>query len=135
MTIGLIIVCCFHCHWLCTAAAGITVVMAAGNSGPNPGTVENPFPYATIVAASTHSWKSVARVLADGKRYVGAGFIEKAVGPARLLLANAAALPSAKDADVQLCLNATLDPRKVAGTIVVRRLEAARHEMMNHQGM
>lgn len=101
------------------AAAGVTVVFAAGNSGPNPGTVDNPYPYAIVVAASTHSRKISATVQANGKRYVGTGFYSKAVGPARLLLANAAALPSAASADAQKCFNNTLDPKKVAGTIVV----------------
>jgi subtilisin family serine protease len=102
------------------AAAGVAVIMAAGNSGPGFGTVQNPFPYATIVAASTHSRQTSAFVRAGGKRYVGSGFYQAVVGPARLLLANAAALPSAKRPDAQLCFNGTLDPAKVAGTIVVR---------------
>ncbi|WIA40503.1 hypothetical protein OEZ86_013853 [Tetradesmus obliquus] len=101
------------------AAAGVTVVFSAGNSGPDPGTVQNPYPYAIVVAASTHSRQISATVQANGKRYVGAGFYAKAIGPARLLLANVAALPSAASADAQKCFNNTLDPKKVAGTIVV----------------
>jgi subtilisin family serine protease len=116
-------------------AAGIAVVMSAGNRGPNPSTVDNPFPYATIVAASTHSRKIVATVLADGKRYVGGGFYATTVGPARLILGNAAAMPGVKGEDAQKCFNGTLDPRKVAGAIVVRRLKAAKHESTSHQGM
>lgn len=118
MLITLVYMC--FCDYDCWAAAGVTVVFAAGNSGPNPGTVQNPYPYAIVVAASTHSRQISATVQANGKRYVGAGFYAKAIGPARLLLANVAALPSAASADAQKCFNNTLDPKKVAGSIVVR---------------
>jgi hypothetical protein len=103
----------------CGAAAGVSVVMSAGNSGPNPSTIQNPYPYVIAVAASKHSRQTFAIVQANGERYVGSGFYVKAVGPARLLLADAAALTSTNVSDAQKCFNASLDPSKVAGTIVV----------------
>jgi hypothetical protein len=57
-----------------SAAAGVAVVVSVGNTGPAAGTVENPFPYATIVAASTHSRETFAYVKAGGKQYKGAAF-------------------------------------------------------------
>jgi hypothetical protein len=33
-------------------AAGVALIMAAGNNGPNPGKVDNAYPFATVVAAS-----------------------------------------------------------------------------------
>jgi subtilisin family serine protease len=37
------------------ASAGVFVVAAAGNGGPNPESVKQPAPWVTTVAASTHS--------------------------------------------------------------------------------
>jgi hypothetical protein len=64
-------------------------------------------------------------VKAGGKQYKGAAFYQTTVGPAPLLLANAAALPGAKTSDAQLCVDGTLDPKKVTGAIVVRPQRSA----------
>lgn len=40
---------------MCAAAAGIFIAAAAGNSGPDAGTVVNVGPWVTTVAASYHA--------------------------------------------------------------------------------
>jgi subtilisin family serine protease len=112
--------------FLFAADAGVFVAAAAGNSGPNTGTVIHPSPWITTVAAGTHSRNGEGSVtLGNGTTYTGAS-LATAVGPAPLIDSTAAGLPGADPTALALCFTASdnmgtavLDPAKVAGKIVV----------------
>ncbi|KAF8071305.1 SBT2.5 [Scenedesmus sp. PABB004] len=108
------------------ARAGVFVSAAAGNSGPDPATVDNPGPWLTTVAAASHNRRIVASVTlrstapgGEASTLTGAGFQTVGAGPAPLVAARAAGAPGAALIDVARCFEGTLDPAKVRGAIVV----------------
>ncbi|KAL5099332.1 hypothetical protein RYX36_003659, partial [Vicia faba] len=101
---------------------GITVVCSAGNSGPKPGTVSNIAPWILTVAASTLDREFYASVsLLDGQSFKGASFSsplpENKFYP--LISAADAKLDEASVENAALCINGTIDPKKVKGKILV----------------
>jgi hypothetical protein len=97
--------------------AGVLVVGAAGNDGPN--TVHHVAPWMVSVAAAAHDtdYRSTL-VLGDGRKFTGVS-VGAAVARTGLVDAANAVRPDAKATDAQLCLAGTLDPAKVTGKIVV----------------
>ncbi|HVM16341.1 MAG TPA: S8 family serine peptidase [Gaiellaceae bacterium] len=111
------------------AEAGVFVSMSAGNSGPGDSTVAHVMPWVTTVAAGTHPRPANGVVtLGNGQVYNGVSLISSTVGPAPLIRAQDAGLPTANPNLLRQCFStqepttggqAQLDPAKVAGKIVV----------------
>eukprot|EP00775_Hariotina_reticulata_P012300 gene12300-12436_t len=106
------------------AAAGVSVVVAAGNEGPDPSTLGNwAQPWVTTVAASTHNRGATANVrLGNTNTYTGAPsafWLYRPVPESPIILAESAAIAGAAGADARRCFEGTLDPPKVAGRIVL----------------
>ena len=116
--------------FLFAADAGVFVSAAAGNAGPTTGTVTNPGPWITTVAAGTHNRNGEGSVtLGNGVTYAGASFAS-ALGSTPLVDSVNVGLAGADPAKVELCYSAVdnivagvptpvLDPAKVAGKIVL----------------
>jgi subtilisin family serine protease len=105
--------------FLNAAAVGVFVAASAGNDGPDASTADNAAPWITTVAASTiPSYEATVR-LGDGQAVLGGSITVPTDAPVTgpFVDATAAAAPGA--ADPQLCGPDTLDPAKVAGTIVL----------------
>ncbi|MQM14505.1 hypothetical protein Taro_047436 [Colocasia esculenta] len=111
---------------------GITVVCSAGNSGPGEGTVSNVAPWILTVGASTIDREFPAyAVLGNGKRFKVGPLLLFQTGQSlslnKLRGRRMHALISSSDAktanstveDAQLCIDGSLDPKKVKGRIVV----------------
>ncbi|MCW2803949.1 MAG: putative family peptidase [Propionibacteriaceae bacterium] len=106
--------------FMSAASAGIFVAASAGNRGPGASTLDNTAPWVTTVAASTVAPYEGTVVLGDGKRYAGSSTTVRAtVGPKPLLTAASMKATGATEGNAALCAPGTLDPAKVAGTIVV----------------
>lgn len=107
------------------ADAGVFVAASAGNSGPATGTVAHPSPWLTTVAAGTHNRTAVGSAIVAGTTYNGASLAAAAAGPATLVDAATAGLPTASATAAALCFSSTwqagagLDPAKVGGKIVL----------------
>ncbi|KDP29034.1 hypothetical protein JCGZ_16423 [Jatropha curcas] len=100
---------------------GIVVVVSAGNSGPEPGTVSNVAPWMITVGASTIDRKIQTIVELGNGHHLKGTSISKAMPENKLypLISSVqakAANASVKDAE--LCLPGTLDPAKVKGKIL-----------------
>ncbi|KAK4801182.1 hypothetical protein SAY86_021669 [Trapa natans] len=101
---------------------GVTVVCAAGNSGPDAGTVTNVSPWIITVGASTldREFQSFVEIQGDG-RFKGLSLSdplpENRLYPLITGAQAQAANVSAEDA--MLCLPETLDSKKATGKIVV----------------
>lgn len=102
------------------AEAGVFIAASAGNSGPGASTVAHNSPWLTTVAASTHTAFENTLVLGNGARIKGASIASQLpAGQKPLVAAQSVKLGSAEPADAARCFPDTLDPAKVAGTIVV----------------
>jgi subtilisin family serine protease len=111
------------------AEAGVFVAMSAGNSGPGDSTVAHVMPWVTTVAAGTHPRPANGVVtLGNGSVFNGVSLIKSPVGPAPLIRAQDAGLPTANANLLRQCFSSQepntggqpqLDPAKVAGKIVV----------------
>lgn len=107
------------------AAAGVFVTSPGGDYGPDYGTVQHVYPWVTTVGASADNRRLQAQVVLGTSVFTGmpsqslTGGVWPPVGPAPVILASSAALPGVAASDAQRCFNGTLDPAKVAGTIVV----------------
>eukprot|EP00775_Hariotina_reticulata_P011933 gene11933-12076_t len=105
------------------AAAGVFIVAAGGNTGPDLSTVVDVFgPWMCTAAASTTDRRQVANVtLGNGAGFIGESSAPaySAVGPARIVLGEDIAVSGAAAADARRCYGGTLDPAKSAGNIVV----------------
>ncbi|MEZ2391263.1 S8 family serine peptidase [bacterium RCC_150] len=103
--------------FLSAASAGIFVAASAGNSGPQPGTVNHGAPWMTTVAASTFSQELQGTVeFSDGSKYRGASIMNhQVIGAGVVLAANAAS----GTGNAALCAPGSLDPAKIAGKVVV----------------
>jgi len=105
--------------FLNAAAAGVFVAVAAGNAGPNAGTVDNAMPWETTVGAGTHDVKYAKNVvLGNGASYEGVG-LGPAVPTSPLIDSATAAAPGQSVTNATLCVLNSLDPAKVAGKIVL----------------
>ncbi len=102
--------------FLFAADAGVFAATSAGNSGPGAETVGGPgtVPWITTVGANTQSrfFEGTIR-LANRQSYVGASVTPGTTRAHRLV--------DAEFAGGDLCVPGELDPRKVAGTIVLCR--------------
>ena len=105
--------------FLSAATAGIFVSASAGNSGPGASTLDNASPWYTTVAASTIPSYEATATLGDGSQFAGASITapkEPLTGP--FVRADNVGNGSASIADTLLCAPGSLDPTKVADTIV-----------------
>ncbi|XP_057742917.1 subtilisin-like protease SBT5.4 [Arachis stenosperma] len=101
---------------------GITVVISAGNQGPDSGSVSNVAPWMLNVAASTLDREFNAVVeLENGERFKGEslapGMPQKKFYP--LISGLDAKLANATDRDALMCKIGTIDPEKAKGKILV----------------
>ncbi|MEU8733602.1 S8 family serine peptidase [Streptomyces tendae] len=102
------------------AAAGVFVATAAGNAGPDASTLDNTAPWTTTVAASTLAPYEATARLGNGETFVGGSTtVQSVLGPRPLVLAEKVKSDAASTRDAALCMDGTLDPAKVVGTIVV----------------
>ncbi|KAI5439184.1 subtilisin-like protease SBT5.4 [Lathyrus oleraceus] len=103
---------------------GITVICSGGNSGPEFGTVTNIAPWILTVAASTLDREFYTFVsLLDGQSFKGAS-LSTALPENKFYPLLSAADAKLDEASVQtqkaaLCMNGTIDPKKVRGKILV----------------
>jgi subtilisin family serine protease len=105
--------------FLNAAAAGVFVAVAAGNAGPNAGTVDNAMPWEATVGAGTHDVKYAKNVvLGNGASYEGVG-LGPAVPTSPLIDSSTAAAAGQTTANATLCVLNSLDPAKIAGKIVL----------------
>jgi subtilase family protein/PA domain-containing protein/peptidase inhibitor I9 len=101
------------------AEAGIFVAASAGNSGPDPITLDHPAPWVTTVAASTHARFENTVVLGNGTKLLGASIATRPVPKTRVVDASKAAAAGSEPGDADLCGPTSLDSGKVKGKIVV----------------
>ena len=109
------------------AKAGVFVAAAAGNSGPTESTVNHPSPWLTTVAAGTHNRTAVTSLTLGGNSYTGPStMVPGQVVSGLITTGDASVAGGANVALAQKCYgaadnggNATLDPAKVNGKIVV----------------
>ncbi|ANH36944.1 Minor extracellular protease vpr precursor [Nocardioides dokdonensis FR1436] len=101
------------------AEAGIVVVAAAGNGGPD-GTAAHPSPWVTTVGASSATQREGrVRLGADGPRVSGAMLGDATVGPVRLVRGSDAASTGSSRQDAALCTPGSLDAALVADRVVL----------------
>jgi subtilisin family serine protease len=102
------------------AASGVFIAASAGNSGPGASTVAHNSPWLTTVAASTHAVYEGTVELGDGEKYRGASISDSGLPQQTpIVLASAVGAAGVDGDEVALCAADSLDPAKVAGTIVV----------------
>ncbi|KAL5706665.1 hypothetical protein ACHQM5_024804 [Ranunculus cassubicifolius] len=102
---------------------GITVVCSAGNDGPTPSSVTNVAPWILTVGASTldRKFESLA-VLGNNVTYKGESLSPQYLDGKKLypLVSGADAhVSNATSSNSSLCLEGTLDPKKVEGKILL----------------
>lgn len=105
--------------FLNAAAAGVFVSTAAGNEGPEAGSVSHPSPWVTTVGASVHRLFQGAVVLGNGAEYVGAMVADHAVPTTRIVLSSDVPAPGATTEDARLCQIGSLAAQQVEGKVVV----------------
>lgn len=101
------------------AAAGVSVVVSAGNQGPKSITLDDwAQPWLTTVAASTHNRQVTAYVrLGNNSTYAGipsAFWLYRTIPASPMILAETAVITGASAADARRCLNNKLDPAKAS---------------------
>ncbi|QHC59681.1 S8 family serine peptidase [Rathayibacter sp. VKM Ac-2760] len=102
--------------FLNAAAAGVFVAAAAGNTGPTASTLDHASPWYTTVGASSIPNHTATATLGDGRAFAGGSITVHGdvTGP----LVNGADVTLAATTTSESCATGTLDPAKVAGTIV-----------------
>uniref|UniRef100_A0A9I9D7S6 Subtilisin-like protease SBT5.3 n=1 Tax=Cucumis melo TaxID=3656 RepID=A0A9I9D7S6_CUCME len=102
---------------------GIVVVSSAGNVGPTPGTVSNVSPWILTVGASTTDRGFTNFViLGNKKKFKGTSFSSKVLPVNKfypLINAVDAKAKNVSVSDAEVCDEGSLDPKKLAGKIVV----------------
>lgn len=103
--------------------AGVFVAAAAGNNGPNAGTVENALPWVASVAMTSHSRSMRASVRLLGRLFPGDGFflggLYDSAAPALAVLGDDAAVSKAKVPLARRCRRDALSTWMVKGKVVV----------------
>ncbi|CAM0946281.1 unnamed protein product [Alopecurus aequalis] len=100
----------------------ISVVLSAGNSGPKPGSISNVAPWMFTVAASTMDREFPSDVVFNGTRIKGQSLSETALigkKPYPMINSAEAAAAGKSQEEAQICLQGSLDRKKVQGKIVV----------------
>ena len=105
--------------FLNAALAGVFVAVSAGNSGPEPSSVNHPSPWLTTVAASTHTINESTVELGNGKRYIGASLTTGLDKLTPAVLSDAIPASGATAEDALLCLPDSLDPAGARDKIVI----------------
>jgi subtilisin family serine protease len=108
--------------FLNAAAAGVFVATSAGNSGPDPRTVQHGGPWVTTVGAAyhDHTWPATVTLAGGPQPLTATGLSQTAsLPPTPVVLAASAAAPGANAAQASLCFADTLDAAKVQGNVVV----------------
>jgi hypothetical protein len=101
------------------AEAGIFIAASAGNSGPDPVTLDHPSPWLTTVAAGTHTARfENTVVLGNGKKLVGASSAQTPVSTRKVVDGFDAVVSGGDPDEGALCAPDSLDPAKVSGKIV-----------------
>ncbi|MBF4163336.1 S8 family serine peptidase [Nocardioides acrostichi] len=101
------------------AASGVFVSASAGNSGPEPSTLDHPSPWVTTVAASTWRVSEQKLVLGDGQEFVGASLTDSLPDQTPMVLSEDAMADGSTAKAARLCATGSLDPDQVAGRLVV----------------
>lgn len=105
--------------FLQAASAGVFVSASAGNSGPDPSTLDNTSPWITTVAASSIKPRYGTVALGNGAKYPGVTTtVDAAVGPAPLAAAASVKTAAADAADASRCAAGSLDPAKATGKVI-----------------
>jgi subtilisin family serine protease len=105
------------------AAAGVSVVVSAGNQGPQSSTLDDwAQPWLTTVAASTHNRQVTADVrLGNNSTYAGipsaAFWLYRPILASAVILAETAVITGAAAAGARRCLSDTLDPAKASAEL------------------
>ncbi|TXG68107.1 hypothetical protein EZV62_009382 [Acer yangbiense] len=111
---------------------GVMVVCSAGNSGPDPYTMENEAPWLFTVAASTTDRDFVSYVtLGNGKKLKGASLSNNSMASEKyypVIDGVSAKLPNATDIDAMECYPEALDNTKTEGKILVCVAKAPKKE-------
>ena len=105
--------------FLGATAAGVFVAAAAGNGGPDEGTVGNTAPWVTTVAASTSRLHQGAVRLPDGTAYAGAMTSRRSLPETRIVLARDVPAAGASPDAAAICEAGSLDAAAVQGAVVV----------------
>jgi hypothetical protein len=105
--------------FLNASESGVFVSAAAGDDGPQPGTVDHVSPWVTTAAASTQDIYRGRLRLGDGTVIPGTMTSTNDVASTRIVRAADVAAPDAAEADAALCLPGSLDSTAVEGTIVI----------------
>ncbi|XP_023553316.1 subtilisin-like protease SBT5.4 [Cucurbita pepo subsp. pepo] len=102
---------------------GIVVVCSGGNSGPDPQSVENVAPWLFTVAASTITRQFTSYVALGNKKHITGASISDKILPAQqfypLITSEDAKAINISVETAKLCVEGSLDPRKVKGKIIV----------------
>ncbi|KAL6615861.1 hypothetical protein ACP70R_038131 [Stipagrostis hirtigluma subsp. patula] len=101
---------------------GVTVVCAAGNSGPHPSTITNVAPWIFTVGASTMDRDFPAYVSFGGNTIEGQSLADstRPIGrPYPIISGEKANAPNQPTATSSMCIPGSLDPAMVEGKIVV----------------
>ncbi|KAK1582903.1 hypothetical protein Q3G72_019408 [Acer saccharum] len=102
---------------------GVIVVCSAGNSGPDPTTIDNEAPWLFTVAASTTDRDFVSYVtLGNGKKLQGASLSNNSMASEKyypVIDGVSAKLPDATDIDAMECYPDALDTTKTEGKVLV----------------
>ncbi|POO02868.1 Subtilase [Trema orientale] len=102
---------------------GISVVTAAGNDGPDPGTLTNVAPWLLTVGASTIDREFNSYVALGNKKHLKGASLSSRGLPSQkfypLISGSDAAAAGVSTLDALLCKPGSLDPRKIMGKVLV----------------
>ncbi|MBF4461678.1 MULTISPECIES: S8 family serine peptidase [unclassified Rathayibacter] len=102
--------------FLNAAAAGVFVAASAGNSGPGASTLDHASPWYTTVAASSIPTYTATATLGNGDAFAGGSITVHSPVTGPLVNSADVVLPGTESPTI--CAPGSLDPSKVAGTIV-----------------
>ncbi len=114
------------------ADAGVFVATAAGDNGPESGTVGHPAPWVTTVAASSVLGYEGRVELGDGTTLTGAMASNEDVPAARLVAAATSPAAGFERSEAAHCGPGTLDAAEVSGSIVICERGSVPRLTMSH---